>query len=248
MPEEPADELEQQLQREHLDRLVLNVRLFLRQGRMAEAQSAIDELGKLDAGRSEAWELQGDLHRRRGERKAAREAYQQAFQLDPANADAERKYAEIVLFLGEEERARREQRQLVEKPDKRPTKPRSPALAITYGCFFPGLGQLYNRQHEKGLALFLVGALILILLVNGIILAPYRGIPEAGRRSGGLTYVEQFVMWSENLREIPWWHWVLAVLGLLLFLAMHVVAIIDAGLVARREAKEAERLGIEAPS
>jgi len=247
VPDDVTNDLDQQAAREQRDRLVLNVRLFLRQGRVADAQAAIDELRRQDDGSSEAWELQGDLHRHQGERSAARSAYQQAARLDPANASAERKYAELVLFLGEQERARKLQRELVESPDKRPEKRRNPTLAIVYACLFPGLGQLYNRQHEKGLGLFFAAAIILILLINGIILAPYHGIPEAGRRSG-LTFPEQFAMWGDNLRAIPWWHWLLAVLGLLALVGMHLYSIFDATAVARREAKEADRLGIDAPA
>ena len=242
------DELDVLARSDQIDRLVLNARILLRQGRTAEAQAAIADLRKLQDDNAEAWELQGDLCRRQGDRKGAREAYQQAVKLDPLNANAERKYAELVLFLGEEDRARREQRELIDEPGKRPEKRRNPSLAILYACFFPGLGQLSNRQHEKGLALFLVGALILILLVNGIVLAPYRGIPEAGREQGGLTFAEQLAMWGDNLRAIPWWHWVLAILGLLAFIGMHIYSIIDATVVARREAKEADRLGVDAPA
>ncbi len=247
MSDEPKDDLEAEAQRERIDRLVLNARVYLRQDRIAEAQAAIDDLRKLDAESAEAWELQGDLHRRQGERSAARSAYQQAVKLDPGNASAERKYAELVLFLGEQERARREQRDLVESPDKRPAKRPHPTLAVIYGCLFPGLGQLYNRQHEKGLAIFLAAAVILILLINGVVLAPYRGVPEAGRH-GGLTFGEQFAMWSDNVRATPWWHWVLAILGVLAFTGMHVYSVADAGIVARREAKEADRFGIDAPA
>jgi tetratricopeptide (TPR) repeat protein len=244
--DEPLDDLEQQLQREQIDRLVLNARVFLRQGRTAEAQAAIDELRTLQPDSAEACELQGDLCRRQGDRKGAREAYQQAFKLDPTNASAERKYAEVVLFLGEQERARREQRELVESPDKRPPKRRSLTLAVVCAFLFPGLGQLYNRHHEKGLALFAASLMIVILLVYGMIIAPW--VPHGGRPHQGLDVGEQLEMWLENLRTIPWWHWTLAILGVLGFFGMEAYGVVDAVIVARREAKEADRLGIEVPS
>ena len=247
MPDETPDDLELQLRGEQMDRLVLNARVFLRQGRVGDAQAAIDELRKLDPESAEAWELQGDLCRHRGDRAGAREAYQTAFKLDPTNSAAERKYAEIVLFLGEEDRARREQREMVDDPAKRPSKRRSPTLAVIYGCIFPGLGQLYNRQHEKGLVIFFAGAVILILLINGVIIAPYHGIPKAGAHRG-LSFEDQYAMWLDNLRVIPWWHWALAVLGVLVFVGMQVYAITDALAVARHEAREAQRLGVDAPA
>ena len=40
-----------------------------------------------------------------------------------------------------------------------PTRRRSPILAAVLSGFFPGLGQLYNRQRMKGL-LFLAGGVI----------------------------------------------------------------------------------------
>jgi tetratricopeptide (TPR) repeat protein len=249
LPDDRADALDQQLRRDQRDRQVLSIRLLLRQERTDEALAAVAELRKLEPDSAEAWEIEGDIHRRRGDRKAAREAYQQAFHLDPTNADAERKYAEVVLFLGEEERSRRLQRELVDDPTKKhPEQKRNPALAIVYGCLFPGLGQLYNRQHEKGLAIFAAGALIVILLINGLVLGPYRGIPEAGRRHGGLSIGEQWEQWVHNLAGLPWWHWLLAILGLLTFAALHVYAVIDAAAVARQEAKDSSRLGIDAPT
>lgn len=247
MSSKQESDLDQQIRREKVDRLAVNARIFLRQGRLDEMQKAIDELRRLEPESAEAWELQGDLHRRAGDRQAARDAYQRAFTLDPTNADAERKYAELVLFLAEEERARRTQQELVEEPKRRRDKPRNPTLAIIYGCLFPGLGQLYNRHHEKGLLLFFAGAVIIILVVNGIIINPYRGIPAAGR-GDGLSFAEQFAMWADNLRSLPWWQWVLAVFGVLVFLAMHIGAVIEAAMVARQEAKEAEQLGIDAPT
>ncbi|MGQ9730328.1 MAG: tetratricopeptide repeat protein [Candidatus Zipacnadales bacterium] len=248
MAEDVIDELEQQLQREQIDRLVLSVRLFLRQGRIDEAQQTINELRRREPENSEAWELQGDLHRQKGERQAAREAYQQAFKIDPANVNAERKYAEMVLFLGEEERAQKRQREILEHPEKHKPQRRSPGLAIMYGCFFPGLGQFYNRQHEKGLLLFVVGAVILILLFYAVILQPLTAMTEEAKGRGLISYAEQFEMWGYHLRAIPWWQWALAVFGLLVFLSAHGYGVVDAAVVARREAQEAHRLGIEAPS
>jgi hypothetical protein len=40
----------------------------------------------------------------------------------------------------------------------------------------------------------------------------------------------------------------LVALGVLAFAGMHLYSIIDAGAVARREAQEADRLGIDAPA
>ena len=248
MSDETYDDLEQQLQREQIDRLALNVRVFLRQGRVAEAQAAIDDLRKLNPESAEAWELQGDLYRRQGDRKGAREAYQTAFKLDPTNAGAERKYAEVVLFLGEEDRARRQQRELVDDPAKRPTKRRNPTLAVIYACLFPGLGQLYNRHHEKGLLLVVIAILLLAMLANAVIFAPWDRAKQGATNWDRMRPISRLHLWGDALRAMPWWHWVLVVLGLLAFVSMHIYAIVDAAVVARREAKEADRLGIDVPA
>lgn len=242
------DDFEDEIRQQKIDRLFLNAGIFLRQGRRAEAEETIDELRKMKPDSSEVWELQGDLLRQQGKRKPAQEAYKRAFELDSTNASAEKKYAELVLFISEEDRAARQQREVVEDPTKhKPERRRSPVLATVYACFFPGFGQLYNRQHEKGLVMLFVAAIILMLLVNGVILSPFRRMAEQAERRG-LTFLQQFELWGDQVRQIPWYTWLLVIFGLLCFLSLHVYAIADATLVARREAKEADRLGIEAPS
>jgi tetratricopeptide (TPR) repeat protein len=242
------DDIEQELQQQQVDRLFLNAGIFLRQGRLSEAEEAIDELRKVRPESSEAWELQGDLLRQKGKRRPAQEAYKRAFELDSTNAKAERKYAELVLFISEEHRAAQRQREVVDDPSKyKPERRRSPTLATVYACFFPGFGQLYNRQHEKGLVMLFVAAIILMLLVNAIILAPFRRMAQEAE-SRGLTYLQQLELWGDQVRQIRWYTWVLSVFGLLSFLTLHVYAIADATIVARQQAKEADRLGVEAPS
>ncbi len=240
-------DIEDELQQQQLDRLFLNAGIFLRQRRLSEAKEAIAELRKLDPDSSEVWELQGDLLRQQGKRRPAQEAYKRAFELDSSNANAEKKYAELVLFIGEETRAKQERRAVVEDPTKHKPERRNPVLAAVYSCFFPGFGQLYNRQHEKGLAMLFVAAILLMLLVNAVVLSPYRRMVEdTGGRS--LSYAQQFGLWGDQIRQIPWYAWLLVVFGLLTFVTLHIYAIADATLVARREAKEADRLGVEAPT
>lgn len=247
--ERTHDDLDDEIQQQRIDRLFLNAGIFLRQGRSSEAEEAIDQLRTLQPDSSEVWELQGDLLRQQGRRKPAQEAYKRAFELDSANAKAEKKYAELVLFISEEDRAAQRQREVVDDPTKyKPERRRSPVLAVVYACFFPGFGQLYNRQHEKGLVMLFVAAIILMLLVNGIILSPFRRMAEEANRRPALSFMQQFELWGDQVRQIPWYTWVLTTFGLLCFLTLHIYAIADAALVARREAKEADRLGVEAPT
>ncbi len=249
MAERTHDDIEQELEQQKFDRLFLNAGIFLRQGRRSEAEEAIDQLRKMRPESSEVWELQGDLLRQQGKRRPAQEAYKRAFELDSGNVNAEKKYAELVLFISEEDRAARKQREVVDDPTKyKPERRRSPILAAVYACFFPGFGQLYNRQHEKGLVILFVAAIILMLLVNAIIISPFRRMAEEAKRRQALSFMQQFELWGDQVRQIPWYTWVLAIFGLLCFLTLHVYAITDAALVARREAREADRLGVEAPT
>lgn len=49
---------------------------------------------------------------------------------------------------------------------------RNPFVALVLSLVFPGLGQLYNNQHQKGIKLFIAGIISIILwfIVVGIIL------------------------------------------------------------------------------
>jgi len=249
LAEEIKDELEAQLAREQFDRHILTARLFLKQNRHADAQGVVDQLLEEHADNSEVMELQGDVLRVQGKRKDARAAYEKAVELDKTNVTAERKHAELVLFIGEGERAEKQRLSLLENPDgpRGDGKKRSALSAVIYACIFPGLGQLYNREHEKGLALFVAGALGLILLLNGVILAPSRAVARSAGAGAGMTFGEQFGAWGDELRAIPWWGWCLAILGLVAFVGLHMYSIYDATKVARAAEKDADKLGIEAP-
>ncbi len=249
MAEEIKDELEEQLAREQFDRHILSARLFLKQNRHADAQGVVDQLLEEHAENSEVHELQGDVHRAQGKRKDARAAYEKALGLDSTNVTVERKHAELVLYIGEGARAEKQRLSLLDNPDapRGDGKKRSSLSAVIYACLFPGLGQLYNREHEKGLALFVAGAIDLILLLNGVILAPSRAVARSAGAGAGMTFGEQFGAWGDEIRAIAWWGWCLAILGLAGFLALHMYSIYDATRVARAAEKDADRLGIEAP-
>jgi tetratricopeptide (TPR) repeat protein len=237
-------DLDAQLREEETTRLFVTARLFLKQNRLGDTQEVIDQLKAREPESSEVWELQGDLHRRKGERKAAQEAFKQAFALDGTNADAERKFAEMALFLGEEERSRRSQRELLEDPTRKRAQPRNPVTAALYSCLFPGFGQLHNREHEKGLLLFGIAVIILMLLVNGVVIVPLQTLGRDVRERGALSFGEQFDMWREHLALIATWQWLLVILGILAFVGLQVFSIIDAYRTAHREVQEAEKLGV----
>jgi len=237
-------ELEEELREQEINRLFLTARLLLKQNRLDELQSVIDQLQERRPDDSEVFELQGDSFRRRGQRKPAQEAYKRAFELDSTNADAERKFAELALFLGEEQRARRQQQELVEEPGKSRPQPRNPVIATIYACVFPGFGQLYNREHEKGLVLLGGAVIIVMLMLNALLIVPLQAIGHEAKSHGGLPLQELYAVWWEQLGAMPTWQWILIVLGSLIFAAMQVYGIIDAYRAARSEVEEAKRYGI----
>jgi len=219
-------------------------RHLLTQGRADDLEAALNELREREPESSSLRELEGDLHRLRGQRKPAQEAYKRAFELDAGNAEAEQKYAQLALFVGEEERDRKRQEQLFEDPTKRRPQPRNPLLSAFYSCIFPGFGQLHNREHEKGLVLLGVAAIILMLLVNAMVIVPLQKISHEIRDRGGMAPPDQFAAWREHLGLMPGWHWVLVILGILCFSGLQLYSVIDAYRTARQEVKEAGKLGI----
>jgi tetratricopeptide (TPR) repeat protein len=142
--------------------------------RLDAAAAGVRQLLEMSPQSTTALELQGDILRAQGQAKAAREIYRQAMQAEPANADAERKYAELsletqhdlwdreALLAGDLERFRG-------APHK------SPAGAALRSLLFPGLGQLYNGDSELGVALAAVGLglfmAVLLLFAEPIITA-----------------------------------------------------------------------------
>jgi len=246
VPEEVADDLEQQAERDRLDRLQLSARLFVKQERYAAAQGAVDDLKAAQPESSEVHELQGDVLRAQGKRKDAREAFQKAIELDRSNARAERKYAELVLFLGEQDRAQRRRQEVLDDPeslDRKEEKPRSPLTAAALGCVFPGLGQFYNKQREKGLALLATGAVIVLLMLAGLL---EMALASSGGRENA-SMLEKLTQLSNGLGALPWWQWLVMVFGGLVLMTAQVYGVVDAYRVAAQMAKSADDLGIEAP-
>jgi hypothetical protein len=133
--------------------------------RLDAAAAGVRKLLELSPQSTTALELQGDILRAQGNPKAARDFYHAAMQAEPANADAERKYAELslevqhgvwdreALLAGDLERFKG-------APHK------SAAGAAFRSLLFPGLGQLYNGDSELGILLATVGlALLMVVLL-----------------------------------------------------------------------------------
>lgn len=159
----PADDAE-------FTRLADQVSLNLRLGRIAAAGVAAADLLKRWPESTTAHELAADVAYAEGRLAQARKLYKRALELEPANADAERKYGAALLAQTPEERRDALIREVIADPKAHSTA-RKPLNAVLNAMIFPGVGQLYNRQQEKGLTIVAIAAVALIVLLGTIM--PY---------------------------------------------------------------------------
>lgn len=151
--------------REEAERLLRQANLQQMRGQHTEAGESLRQAIELNPEHAPSWELLGDLHRQAGNRDAAQEAYKHAHEIDPQLVSAERKYAEIVLQIAQEEQQREMWRQAMENPQSDLLMPkRNPGLAFLLSMCMPGVGQLYNGDFMKG------GLVIGIWLISWIII------------------------------------------------------------------------------
>lgn len=155
---------------ETFGRLAEQVARDLHLKRVAEAAGGVQQLLGMSPGSTTALELQGDVLRAQGNAKAAREVYRQAMEAEPANADAERKYAELTLQLGQDTWDR--EALLAGDLERFKGAPHKNAGgAAARSLLFPGLGQLYNGDSELGVVLAVAG-LALLTAVMLLVAAP----------------------------------------------------------------------------
>lgn len=208
-------------------RLCDEVARGLRFGNLQAAEEAAGQLLERWPDSTSAHELAGDLALARGQVTKARAFYKAALELEPANADAERKYGAALLTLTPEERRHQLLNQVLADPTAHRPSPRKPLNAVLSALLFPGLGQLYNREHEKGLGLLTAGALLLMLLFYLLVQAPYALMV---RNSGGdnLPVHNQLEGTREALAAMGAGHWVLTAVVVLLYALLYLWCIYDA--------------------
>lgn len=186
--EQPGDELE-------FEQLLDQTSRDVRYGNLPAAQEEVARLLEIRPDSTTVQELHGDLQRALGNRQAARAAYAKALELEPANADAERKLAEMILFLGEEGRIRDA---LLSGDTDAYERVRGKRVAtsgaLKRSALFPGLGQIYRGDVTAGLIMAGVG-LLLVLLAIGYLFPPLTRMLIEVRR-GGTAPGPGFVGWA----------------------------------------------------
>ncbi len=241
MRREDADALEE-MEREHeLSELVRRARRALSMGRPDQAARLAEEATAVAPDSTTVHELLGDVAMAQGNVSVAREHYERALEIEPANADAEEKLAEIVLRLGSSERLKQRMTEVVENPEEYRSFTKNPVVAAFYSVI-PGLGQLYNQQYEKGLALA-ASAMLLLAWVLSKILAYHGAALIAGARNPNLdTKAAQQVI--EGYGPLMW---TLISLAIVAYLGIWIYSIWDAYHTCAEMQREADEFGVEAP-
>lgn len=155
---------------EEFERVVEEVARALHFGKLPQAEQGVRRLLEIAPHSTTAHELHGDVLSALRQTAAAREAYHRALEAEPANADAERKFAELALADGQKHWAA--EALLAGDADRfRGAAHKAPSGAALRSMIFPGLGQLYNGDFEIGVVLAGLG-LGLLMGVLGWFLAP----------------------------------------------------------------------------
>lgn len=157
--------------REETERLLRQANLLQMRGQFQEASESLKQAIELSPAHAPAWELLGDMYRQAGDRDAAQEAYKHAHELDPHLASAERKYAEIVLQIAQEQQQHEMWQLAMENPQSDLLVPkRNPGLAFLLSMCMPGVGQLYNGDFVKGgivIGIWLIGWILIFASSEG---------------------------------------------------------------------------------
>ncbi len=234
---EALDELERQ---HKLGELVRRTRRAISMGRPDQAEATAAQAAELAPDTTTVEELLGDVAAAHGRQVEARGHYERALEIEPSNADAEEKYAAAVLKIGSSARLRERMEDAVDSPEEYSRFRRNPVVAAFYSAI-PGLGQLYNHQYEKGLAMA-AAAMLLLAWVLSKLLAYSGASLIADARNPRLD--------TDSARQVVEGYgpliWTLIVLAIILYLAIWVYSIVDAYRVCTEQAAEADEFGIEA--
>lgn len=237
MPQKPstaADDAE-------FERLCDQLSLQLRLNHVPTAVKLSEELLARWPDSTTAHELAGDVALGQGKVGAARKQYHEALRIEPANADAERKYGlALTTQTPDEQRAAFIDQVIADPTAHRPT-PRKPLNSLLNSLLFPGLGQLYNREHEKGVVMLGAGAMLVMLAFYLLVQVPYTGMVQSAQKHG-MNVDQQLEGARQTMQGQGAGYWFLVTLVITAFVVLYLWGAYDAW---RRAQSEAEHtLGI----
>jgi tetratricopeptide (TPR) repeat protein len=242
---EPRYEIEDELRAAEFERLYGTARMQLRRGLTDSAAQAAEELLERWPDSTTAHELMGDVLCVQGKVDEALAAFAKAKGIEPANVDAERKYAALMLKTGEVERRRERMAKMLDDPAAHVKHKRSqPMAAMTLALVFPGFGQVYNDDYMKGLGLFSGAFVILVLLIGELVITPYTA---AMRTHGGRRHIsvgQQLTETGDALASFGLVQWTLVFVGVVTLIGLYVYGVWDALKTARQAQAEQDDLGI----
>ncbi len=236
---------EEQEREYQLGELYTKARRALRRGQIAAADKLVQEAAALAPDTTSVEELLGDVALAQKNYADAKRHFERALEIEPINADAERKLGEVVLVLGQAEHLRQRVEDVTEDPTKRVRFTKQPLVAALLSFVFPGFGQLYNSQHEKGLGLFALCALLLMLLLDRLIMSPFARMARQAARHGHVGISEQMERTRDALAHYGFVAWTLIALGIAVYLGLWIYTIVDAYRTCQQQAREADELGVE---
>ena len=230
----------EEMERQHrLGELVRRTRRALAMNRPDQAEALAAEAADLAPDTTTVEELFGDVAMARERYEAAREHYERALEIEPINADAEEKLGEAVIKIREGSDARLRMEQAIDDPDEYKGFRKNPLTAAFYSVI-PGLGQLYNGQYYKGLAL-VASAMLLLTWTLSELLGYQGAMLIAGARNPRLDpdAAQRVIEGYSTL------HWTLIILAIVAYFAIWVYSVYDAWTTCKRMAKEADEMGVE---
>jgi tetratricopeptide (TPR) repeat protein len=239
-------EWQEEQEREHrLSQLYMQTRRALRRGQVELAAGLAQQAVELAPDTTSVEELLGDVALAEKNFADARRHYERALEIAPENTDAERKLGQVAITLGETEHLRRRVQEAAEDPGKRRRYQKQPTLAGLLSFVFPGFGQLYNSQYEKGLGIFAAALILLFVLIDRLFFAPFVTMATEAAQGGRVSPAEQMDRTRQVLGTYGFLAWALIALGIAVYVGLWVYAIVDAYRTCQRQAREADDLGVE---
>jgi len=210
------------------------------QGRYKGAVAKCEEALALAPGSPEALETLGDIHVGAGHFRAGMEAYQKVLEADPTRAGVEEKLARASLSQLGFQRQMEYGERLMGRGAQADLKRRS-QIATCLSVLAPGIGQFYNEQHVKALAMLVAHVLLIVLALNVVANAVHQGYVDervVGRTAPPSPYGRPAPMAGglkvaiKELKDQRRMWQVYTLCGL--DLALYALGILDAGLCALR--------------